>query len=178
MHEKEAYNQLLVAGFWALELPCNIEVGGLADSLWCAVEKHLFWTTAFWEEAWLVIFTYVLSAYATAKSLQSCLTLCDPIDSSLVPGILQARTLEWVAISFSNACKWKVKVKLLSQVRPSATPWTTAFQAPLSMRFSRQEYWSGVPLPSPWNVLKSLGFMRSYRKWTENSWLLRSDHWS
>ena len=89
---------------------------------------------------------------ATAKSLQSCPTLCDPIDGSPpgspIPGILQARTLEWVAISFSNAWKWKVKVKSLSHVRPSATPWTTAYQAPLSMGFSRQEYWSGVPLPS------------------------------
>ena len=66
-----------------------------------------------------------------------------------VPGILQARTLEWVAISFSNACKGKVKVKLLSRVRPFATPWTAAYQAPLSMGLSRQEYWSGVPLPSP-----------------------------
>ena len=90
---------------------------------------------------------------ATAKSLQSCLTLCDPVDSSPpgppVPGILQARTLEWVAISFSNAWKWRVKVKSLSRVRPSATPWTAAFQAPPSMGFSRQECWSGVPLPSP-----------------------------
>ena len=89
---------------------------------------------------------------AAAKSLQSCLTLCDPIDGSPpgspVPGILQARTLEWVVISFSNAWKWKVKVKSLSCVRPSVTPWTAAFQAPPSMGFSRQEYWSGVPLPS------------------------------
>ena len=68
---------------------------------------------------------------------------------SPIPGILQARTLEWVAISFSNATKWKVKLKLLSRVQPSATPWTAAFQAPPSMGFSRQEYWSGVPLPSP-----------------------------
>ena len=93
------------------------------------------------------------AAAAAAKSLQSCPTLCDAIDDSppgsSVPGILQARTLEWVAISFSNAWKWKVKVKSLSRVRPSATPWTAAFQAPLSMGFSRQEYWSGVPLPSP-----------------------------
>ena len=85
-----------------------------------------------------------------AKSLQLCPTLCDPIDGSPpgspIPGILQARTLEWVAISFSNAWKWKVKVKLLSRVRPSATPWIAAFQAPLSMGFSKQEYWSGVPL--------------------------------
>ena len=91
-------------------------------------------------------------AAAAAKSLQSCPTLCDPIDGSPpgspVPGILQARTLEWVAISFSNAWKWKVNVKSLSHVRLLATPWTAAHQAPLSMGFSRQEYWSGVPLPS------------------------------
>ena len=88
-------------------------------------------------------------AAAAAKSLQSCPTLCDPIDGSSVPGILQARTLEWVAISFSNASKGKVKVKSLSCVRLLATSWTAAYQAPLSMEFSRQEYWSGVPLPSP-----------------------------
>ena len=86
---------------------------------------------------------------AAAKLLQSCLTLCDPIDGSPpgspFPGILQARTLEWVAISFSNAWKWKVKVKLLSHVRSSATPWTAAYQAPPSIGSSRQEYWSGVP---------------------------------
>ena len=92
------------------------------------------------------------AAAAAAKSLQSCPTLCDPIDGSPpgspVPGILQARTLEWVAISCSNAWKWKVKVKSLSHVRLVATPWTAAHQAPPSMGFSRQEYWSGVPLPS------------------------------
>ena len=90
---------------------------------------------------------------AAAKTLQSWSTLCDPRDGSppgsAIPGILQARTLEWVAISFSNAWKWKVKVKSLSCVRPLATPWTAAYQAPPSMGFSRQEYWSGVPLPSP-----------------------------
>ena len=90
---------------------------------------------------------------AAAKSLQLCPTLCDPIDGSPpgspVPGILQARTLEWVAISFSNASKWKVKVKSLSRVRPSVTPWTAAHQAPPAMGFSKQEYWSGVPLASP-----------------------------
>ena len=89
---------------------------------------------------------------AAAKSLQSCPTLCDPIDGSPpgspVPGILQETTLEWVAISFSNAWKWKVNVKSLSRVRLLATPWTAAYQAPPSMGFSRQEYWSGVPLPS------------------------------
>ena len=90
---------------------------------------------------------------AAAKSLQLCPTLCDPIDGSppgsAIPGILQARRLEWVAISFSNAWKGKVKVKSLSRVRLFATPWTAAHQAPLSMGFSRQEYWSGWPLPSP-----------------------------
>ena len=88
-----------------------------------------------------------------AKSLQSCPTLCNPIDSgpsgSTIPGILQARTLERVAISFSNAWKGKVKVKSLSRVRLLATPWTAAYQASPSMGFSRQEYWSEVPLPSP-----------------------------
>ena len=99
------------------------------------------------------IIFFSLSAAAAAKSLQSCPVLCDHIDgsppSSPVPGILQARTLEWVAISFSNAWKWKVKVKSLSRVWLLATPWTAAHQAPPSVGFSRQEYWSGVPLPSP-----------------------------
>ena len=93
------------------------------------------------------------AAAAAAKSLQSCPTLCDPIDGSQpgssVPGTLQARTLEWVAISFSNAWKWKVKVKSLGRVRLFTTSWTAAHQAPPPMGFSRQEYWSGVPLPSP-----------------------------
>ena len=91
---------------------------------------------------------YVYAADA-AKSLQSCPTLCDPIDGSppdsAIPGILQARTLEWIAISFSNVWKWKVKVKSFSRVRLLATPRTAARQAPASMGFSRPEYWSGVP---------------------------------
>ena len=95
----------------------------------------------------------IAAAAAAAKWLQSCLTLCDPMDCSLlgfsVHGILQARTLEWVAISFSNAWKWKMKVKLLSHVWLLATTWTAAYQAPPSMGFSGQQYWSGVPLPSP-----------------------------
>ena len=104
---------------------------------------------------------FVPSAAATAaKSLQSCPTLCDSIDGhppgSPVPGILQARILEWVAISFSNAWKWKVKVKLFSHVRLLAIPWTAAYQAPPSMRSSRQEYWSGLPLPSPSSCQLSL----------------------
>ena len=93
------------------------------------------------------------AAAAAAMLLQSCPTLCDPVDGSPpgspIPGILQARTLEWVAISFSNAWKWKVKVKSLSCVQLLATPRTAAYQALPPMGFSRQEYWNGVPLPSP-----------------------------
>ena len=95
----------------------------------------------------------VVAAAAAAALLQSCPTLWDPRDGSPpgfpVPGILQARVLEWVAISFSNTWKWKVKVKSLSRVWLFATPWTAAYQAPPSMGFSRQGYWSGLPLPSP-----------------------------
>ena len=149
---------------------------------------------------WMIKHSLLMGSAAAAKSLQSCPTLCDPIDGSppgfpipgilqartlacvaisfsnawkwkvrvkslsrvqlsdpvdcgppgcSVHGVLQARTLEWVAISFSNACKWKVRVKSLSRVRLFATPWTAAHQAPSSMGFSRQEYWSGLPLPSP-----------------------------
>ena len=105
------------------------------------------------------------TAAAAAKSLQSCPTLCDPIKGSppgsRVPGILQARTLEWVAISFSNAWKWKVKVKSLSPVRLLATPGTAAHQAPPSMGFSREECWSGVPLPSPLKQLRSSNYKDS-----------------
>ena len=88
-----------------------------------------------------------------AQSLQSCPILCNPMDCSppgfSAHGILQARTLEWVAISSSDAWKWKVKVKSVSCVWLLATPWTAAYQAPPSMGFSRQEYWRGLPLPSP-----------------------------
>ena len=99
----------------------------------------------------------MLSTAAVAKSLHLCPTLFDPIDGS-PPGstileILQARTLEWVAISFSNAWKWKVKVQSLSHVQLLATPWTAAYQALPSMGFSRQEYWSGLPLPS-WKAMQ------------------------
>ena len=112
------------------------------------------------------------AATATAaKSLQSCPTLCNPKDGSPpgspVPGILQARTLEWVAISFSNAWKWKVKVKSLSCVRLLATPWTTVYQALPSMGFSRQEHWSGVPLPSPVTNLDSVFKRRDIHLLTE-----------
>ena len=111
------------------------------------------------------------TAAAAAKSLQSCPTLCDAIDGSPpgspVPGILQARTLQWVAISFSNAWKWKVKVKLLSRVWLLATPWTAAHQAHPSMGFSRQEYWSGVPSPSPKDSTVDKKWALD-RKWTVN----------
>ena len=93
------------------------------------------------------------AAAAAAKSLQLCPILWDPRDGSPpgspIPGILQARTLEWVAFSFSNAWKWKVKVKSFSHVWLLVTPWTAAYQAPPSMGFAREEYWSGLPLPSP-----------------------------
>ena len=106
-----------------------------------------------------------MDAAAAAKSLQSCPTLCYPIDGSPpgspVPGILQARTLEWVAISFSNAWKGKVKVKSLSHVRLLVIPWIAAYQAPPSMGFSRQEYWSGVPLPSPNQWMTLLQMLKS-----------------
>ena len=112
--------------------------------------------------------------YAAAKSLQSCPTLCDPTEGSPpgspVPGILQARTLEWVAISFSNAWKWKVKVKSLSRVRLLATPWTAAYQGPPSMGLARQEDWSGVPSPSPFHLgtfpKKSLALSACASHWT------------
>ena len=120
----------------------------------------------------VVFFPKTQSAAAAAdaaKSLQLCPTLCSPIDGSptgsSIPGILQARTLEWVAISFSNAWKWKVEVKLLSHVQLFATPWTAAYQAPPSMGVSRQEYWNGVPLPSPKPSLtmrKVLGKLTTY----------------
>ena len=94
-----------------------------------------------------VSFPFLPHAAAAAKSLQSCPTLCNPMDGSPrgspVPRILQARTLEWVAISFSNAWKWKVKVKSFSHIWLLATPWTAAYQARPSMGFSRQEYGVG-----------------------------------
>ena len=90
------------------------------------------------------------AATAAAKSLQSFLTLCDPIDGSppgsSIPGILQARILDWVAISFPHVCCMQSR---FSRVRLCETPWTAAHQAPMSTGFSRQEYRSGLPFPSP-----------------------------
>ena len=128
-----------------------------------SVKLSIRWKGSKWEMNFRKILTVSLLNILTpnplaavslcAKSLQLCPTLWDPIDgspqSSPIPRILQARTLERVAISFSNAWKWKVKVKTLSCIRLLATPWTAAYQASPSMGFSRQEYWSGVPLPSP-----------------------------
>ena len=121
------------------------------------------------------------SAAAAVKSPQSCPTLCDPIDGSPpgspVPGILQARTLEWVAISFSSAWKWKVKVKSLSCVRLFETPWTAAQQARPPMGFSRQERWSGVPYCQVVLVIKnSKEFTCQYRRRKRrkfNSWVMK-----
>ena len=117
----------------------------------------------------------ITAAAAAAKSLQSCPTLCDPIDGSPpgspVPWIFQARTLEWVAISFSNAWKWKVKMKSLSRAQLLATPWTAAYQAPPFMGFSRQEYWSGVPLPSLMLLIYLEYFLWNRRQPT-HSWQL------
>ena len=138
--------------------------------MWAYVFLHLRWRWTSWKGGpprkiclgvtksqilsnWTELNWTEVIAAAAAKSLRSCPTLCDPRDGSPLgsnnPGILQARTLEWVAISFSNAWKWKVKVRSFSHVRLLATPWTAAYQAPPSMGFSRQEYRSGVPLPSP-----------------------------
>ena len=132
-----------------------------------------------------------LIQYHSAKSLQSCPTLCDPIDSSPpgspIPGILQARMLEWVAISLSDAWSWKVKVKSLSCVQLLATPWTAAYQAPPSMGFSRQEYWSGLLrwnitysfLPDSWDTVtvSALEPVRNQTDWCAgDSWVkLRSN---
>ena len=97
----------------------------------------------------------IFQSTAAAKSLQSCPTLCDPIDGSppgsSVPGILQARTLERVAIAFSSACM----LSHFSRVRLCAALWTAAHQAPLSTGFSRQEYSSGLPFPSPYSNLET-----------------------
>ena len=134
-------------------------------------ERYIHWMLCI-----LRLFIYTAAA---AKSLQSCLTLWEPIDGnppgSPVPGILQARTLEWVAISFSNAWKGKGKVKSLSRVGLFSTPWSAAYQAPPSMGFSRQEYWSGVPLPSPsfiWTPSLFFTFITFWLVATPGQWLV------
>ena len=136
---------------------------------------------------WGLSYGTAAAATAAAKSHQSSLTLCEPIDGSPpgspVPGILQARTLGWAAIAFSNAGKWKVKVKSLSYVWLLATPWTAAYQAPLSMGYSRQDFWSGLPWAwvnsgSWWwtgrpGMLRFIGLQRVRLNWvTELIWSL------
>ena len=130
----------------------NVLIAVVSLNLKPSLVGNIYWILLFKilsDNIWLLFGVFA----AAAKLLQSCLTLCDPIDGSPpgspFPGILQARTLEWVAISFSNAWKQKAKVKSLSRARLLATPWTAAYQAPLPMGFSRQEYWSGLPLPAP-----------------------------
>ena len=135
------------------------------------------WVLTFWGiYSEVKLLDQMVAAAAAAKLLQSCPTLCDPIDGSPpgspVPGILQARTLEWVAICFSNAWKWKMKVKLLSRVWLFATPWTAAYQAPLSMGFSRQEYCSGVPLPSPDQMVILFKYLSNYYNIFHNGWTI------
>ena len=138
-----------------VEIPSGIITVSICSDLW---SKRSLWT-------WNCEACNQVTAAAAAQSLQSCPTLCDPRDGSPrgspIPGILQARTLEWVAISFSRAWKGKVEVKSLSPVRLLATPWTAVYQAPLSMGFSRQEYWSGMPLPSP-NQVTGICFIRCF----------------
>ena len=139
------------------------------------LQNHRRWWLQPWNLKMLAPWkkSYDQPAAAAAKLLQSCPTLCDPIDGSPpgspVPGILQARILEWVAISFSNAWKWEVKVKSLSHVWLLATPRTAAYQAPPSMGFSRQEYWSGVPLPYPVYELQFICIPQT--------WLVLSTHY-
>ena len=136
---------------WSL-VPCFTDDIRPSFSHWLVNYNSNTFCCGFRQDAASSVQALKSAAAAAAKSLQSCPTLCSPIDGSPpgspIPGILQARTLEWVAISFSNAWKWKVKGKLLSRARLFATPWTAAYQAPPSMGFSRQEYQSGVPLPS------------------------------
>ena len=157
--EKWLFSAFIISRWVIVSVPLKYEKNKFDFSLRCRGTQESYFSSNNEKKLWCVQPSLFLSlssswgckatAAVAAKSLQSCPNLCNPIDGSPpgspVPGILQARALEWVAISFSNAWKWKVKVNSLSHVRPSATPWTAAYQAPLSMGFSRQEYWSGVP---------------------------------
>ena len=142
-HHSSKVSVLRCSAFFVVQLSHPYMTTGKTITLtrWTFVGKVMF-----------LLFNMLSAAAAAAKSLQLCPTLCDPIDGSPpgtpLPRILQARVLEWGAISFSNAWKWKVKVKSLSRVWLLTTPWTAAHQALPSMAFSRQEYWSGVLLPS------------------------------
>ena len=139
---------------------CNFWFRALSDLMcFCHVTLHLPLLQYFSFLVAKVVLLLLLSCFSRVRLSPA---------GSAVPGILQARTLEWVAISSSNAWKWKVKVKLLSRVQPSATPWTAAYQAPPSLGFSKQEYWSGVPLPSMKVVLL---------KAKSNLFILRMSEW-
>ena len=154
--------------------------------MWCAyththIHKHTHTHTEYYsviKKEWNVAICCNMDGLGGhyAKSPQSCPTLCDPRDGSppgpAVPGILQVRTLEWVATFFSNASKWKVKVKCLSHVQLLATPWTAAYQAPPSMGFSRQEYWSGVPTRE--SLFRAVKIQRSQKKKKAQAHLLES----
>ena len=150
-------------GFWhgvwviphlSLPLPTQVQDFTILSRLW---KKNLNVKCLLFN---LYIYIYFLMPLLLLLLLSrfSRVRLCDPIDGSSpgspIPGILQARTPEWVAISFSNVRKWKVKVKSLSRIQLLVTPWTAAYQAPLSTGFSRQKYWNGVPLPSPFNAFR------------------------
>ena len=135
-------SKLSAAATWQSNLEQWHQPQDFSSNIWLGQEVlPSFWSASFFFSPQIVFRNEYAAA---AKSLQSCPTLCNPLDGSPpgspVPGILQARTLEWVAISFSNAWKWKVKVKLLCRVRLLATPWTAAYQASPSIGFSRQEY--------------------------------------
>ena len=128
---------------WSLDMSSpSPKIGSFSDSSTFPLYQHCLS-----QPNLLLLLLLLLSHFSRVRL---CAT---PIDGSPpgspVPGILQARTLEWVTISFSNAWKCKVKVKSLSRVRLFAIPWTAAYQAPPPMGFSRQEHWSGLPLPSP-----------------------------
>ena len=145
---------------------CPLKVSAKASGMSTTnYHPHLEWLTA---------------AAAAAKSLQSCPTLYDPIDGSPtgspVPGILQAKTLEWVTISFSNAWKWKVKVKSLNHVRLLATPWTAAHQAPPSMGFSRREYWRNDWLPSSKSIKNNFLCQRPGKSQVEREKTTKRQH--
>ena len=158
----EFLSPALVGGFFTNEASGKHPSNSFTKTRWASIQHKASlrkqedkwlsssrWRVTVYCFAFIMILSYLSFKYATAaKSLQSWPTPCDPRDGSSpdspVPGILQARTLEWVAISFSNA--WKVKVKSLSRVRLFTTPWAAAYQAPPSMGFSRQEYWSGISI--------------------------------
>ena len=115
-----------------------------------------------------------LLSYAAAASLQSCLTLCDPIDGSppgsLVPGILQARTLEWVAICFSNAWEWKVKVKSLSHVWLFEIPWTVSYQDPVHGIFPGKSTGVGCHFLPPFCFIGK-GNFKKFSQWFSFYWI-------